>query len=79
MKGVSSIDTVMVKIVVKDVNDNRPEWQSYESKVALTSPKPNGSILTSIKASDIDAGENSKLRYSIVSGNNGRFLSLDKK
>ena len=75
----SIIDTVLVKIIVTDVNDNRPKWKAYKKEIALTKQLPTASFLTSVEAQDKDTGNNGKLKYSIVSGNQGTFLGINSR
>ncbi|XP_051504307.1 cadherin-23 [Myxocyprinus asiaticus] len=65
--------TATVYVEVLDVNDNRPIFlqNSYETSV-LENIHVGTSILQ-VQATDADAGENGRVLYRILSGNNGQF------
>ena len=71
-----SVSTLLITVV--DLNDNSPyfEQQSYSFSV------PENSVLDTsvflVPAIDIDDGLNSKLQYTILSGNIGFFFNLNE-
>jgi protocadherin Fat 1/2/3 len=65
-----------VKIEIQDVNDNRPVITSAESITVKESVKPR-SLLTTFTATDADTGNNARVRFRILSGNENDDLSLD--
>ncbi|XP_014848327.1 PREDICTED: cadherin-23 isoform X2 [Poecilia mexicana] len=71
--------TATVFVEVQDVNDNRPIFlqNSYETSVLETVP-----IRTSIlqvQATDADQGENGRVLYRIITGNNNNLFSIDRQ
>ena len=66
-------DTVLVRILVDDVNDNKPVFfkQRYKEQIA-TLPEP-GTEITMVRAFDKDAGKNAELEYFLISGSGGFF------
>jgi len=71
-------DTVLVRILVDDVNDNKPVFfkQRYKELIA-TLPEP-GTEITMVRAFDRDAGKNAELEYFVISGSGG-FFRIDPK
>lgn len=71
-------DTVLVRILVDDVNDNKPVFfkQRYKELIA-TLPEP-GTEITMVRAFDKDAGKNAELEYFVISGSGG-FFRIDPK
>ncbi|KAL8623685.1 hypothetical protein ACOMHN_046504 [Nucella lapillus] len=69
--------TATVTVVIDDVNDNKPVFTgTYKPRVS-EGAKLNA-IVTTIVAKDVDAGDNARLNYVIVSGNtNNDFVISD--
>ncbi|XP_048060461.1 cadherin-23 isoform X2 [Megalobrama amblycephala] len=65
--------TATVYVEVLDVNDNRPIFlqNSYETSVLENIPR--GTSILQVQATDADQGENGRVLYRILSGNNGQF------
>ncbi|KAM4732147.1 protocadherin gamma-A5-like isoform 15-T15 [Anableps anableps] len=57
--------TMLVVITVLDVNDNAPVFTQQIYKASVIENSPQGTVVTTVKASDADEGSNSKIRYSI--------------
>ncbi|XP_017162481.1 protocadherin beta-12-like [Poecilia reticulata] len=57
--------TMLVVITVLDVNDNAPVFTQQIYKASVIENSPQGTIVTTVTASDADEGSNSKIRYSI--------------
>lgn len=53
------------KILVLDVNDNSPEFSQQFYQVSLPENTPAGTSITHVSATDKDAGDNGKVRYTI--------------
>ncbi|XP_077433237.1 protocadherin gamma-C5-like isoform X22 [Vanacampus margaritifer] len=60
----SSAKIIVVKLL--DVNDNPPVFSQPHYTIFVKENSPPGHILCSVSASDLDAGENAKVSYSIV-------------
>nr|XP_060152298.1 LOW QUALITY PROTEIN: protocadherin alpha-3-like [Globicephala melas] len=56
--------TIQLKITVVDVNDNAPEFESTIYKVRLFENAPNGTLVVTVNASDLDEGINKDIVYS---------------
>ncbi|KAE9546245.1 hypothetical protein FO519_010543, partial [Halicephalobus sp. NKZ332] len=65
-------------ISIKDVNDNRPEFEKafYELKLKENDEPPREPILI-LKATDKDSGSNGVVRYRILGGNSNNAFELD--
>ncbi|XP_066303947.1 uncharacterized protein [Branchiostoma lanceolatum] len=57
----------VLQIVVQDANDNRPIISDINQNYSLLSTAPEGSIVTVIQASDIDSGDNGKVKFAMDS------------
>lgn len=66
-------DTVLVRILVDDENDNKPVFfkQRYKELIS-TLPEP-GTEVAMVKAFDKDSGKNAELEYVLISGSDGFF------
>ena len=69
----------MVKVVVKDINDNAPIFvyptESNNSMTIMWSTSP-GTTITKVKATDADDGHNGKVAYFISSGDESKLFSI---
>jgi len=68
--------TCDVTVHVTDVNDNSPRWSEPTlTAVSLPDNLEVGSVVISLTASDLDAGYNASVTYSLHAGQsvNGRF------
>lgn len=75
--------SVLVTVVVKDVNDNHPNitFPTKDNKnrtVTMYYPTEDVEIITKIQAHDNDDGENRTLKYSITRGNELGLLKIDE-
>ncbi|XP_035391659.1 protocadherin Fat 3 [Electrophorus electricus] len=70
---------VMVTVLVNDTNDNPPSFNQplYEAFVSVLVPR--GHFVTCIKASDADISDVDRLRYSILSGDEGMTFTIDSE
>ena len=73
----SRTSTVTVNIEVLDTNDNSPVFYPLNYFVVLQPDFPEDQEVEQIRATDLDAGINSVLEYSLVDGDTSTF-SLDK-
>ncbi|KAL4230018.1 hypothetical protein ACF0H5_010405 [Mactra antiquata] len=73
--------SVIVTIMVSDMNDNHPNI-TFPTKtnytVSMYYPNNIGEIITHIKANDLDSGENGSLTYSIMKGNELGLFQIDR-
>ncbi|XP_078678305.1 protocadherin Fat 4-like [Branchiostoma floridae x Branchiostoma belcheri] len=61
-------DTMQVTVTVSDVNDNKPTFSQDQFNVFVNENVPSGTLVTTMVATDIDAGTNAQVVYSIVFG-----------
>ena len=59
-----------------DVNDNRPQFLSDAYRFSVSEDIASFSVIGNIVAVDNDAGNNSTVSYSIVSGNESEFAKV---
>lgn len=60
-----------VTIRILDINDNPPVLTQHSYRATVEETVDLRSPLVQLRAEDPDQGENSHVRYSIISGNNG--------
>ncbi|XP_075054571.1 protocadherin-23 [Mixophyes fleayi] len=68
-----------VWISVLDSNDNPPIFHNSEYHISVREHHPINSEVISLLATDCDSGENADIVYSITSGNDGSFFTIDSK
>lgn len=68
--------TISALILIQDVNDNTPVFQTRDEVYALED-EPIGYPVSHIVATDADAFDNGRVSYSIVNGNDDSHFSLD--
>ncbi|NXI40704.1 PCD23 protein, partial [Galbula dea] len=71
------LDSLAVKIVVLDVNDNSPSFTSSPLSYVLEDVEV-GFLVHGITAKDPDEGRNGQVTYHILSGNEKKAFALDK-
>ncbi|XP_029439954.1 protocadherin gamma-A11-like [Rhinatrema bivittatum] len=59
--------TMHIRIVVLDVNDNPPVFTQSVYKVSVTEGADEGTLLTTVKATDADEGSSAEVTYSFSS------------
>eukprot|EP00794_Sanderia_malayensis_P011811 gene11811-13035_t len=67
-----------VFVTVTDENDNYPNFQPLSYSVKVNETAAVGSEVVVLKAVDADAGENARISYSIISGNDQNHFSLNE-
>ncbi|XP_053376912.1 protocadherin Fat 4-like [Mercenaria mercenaria] len=68
--------SVVVKVKVLDRNDNPPNCEmSFYSK-KLIPPTSSGDVIQTLQCTDADAASNSKLSYTVISGNTNNDFSM---
>jgi len=65
VEGISHTDTAIVRIRLRDINDNPPEFERQSIEVTVREDAPRGTQLANFTARDPDQGGNSKVRYAI--------------
>ena len=70
--------TAMVKVVVLDVNDNRPAFYPSTYTVNLEEDTSSNTEVVVVRATDKDTGVYGTLQYSISSGNTLGIFSIDR-
>lgn len=66
-----------VKVVISDINDNAPSFDTSSILATVQEDANIGDVVITLLANDPDAGTNSELRYSITGGNNAGLFTLD--
>lgn len=66
---------IQVNIIIKDINDNRPQFEKVDCTGHVPRYVPIGSEIITLSAIDFDAGN--IISYRIVSGNEDNCFSLD--
>lgn len=66
---------MQVKIRIKDINDNRPQFEKVECRGHVPRYVPIGTEILTLSAIDFDAGN--IISYRLVSGNEDNCFSLD--
>lgn len=69
--------SVPVNIVVKDENDNSPQFPTLQYHTDVMEKTSVGTIILSVKAEDSDIGDNGRLIYSIIQSND-KLFAIDK-
>ena len=70
--------TAMVKVSLRDVNDNVPSFDPGQYNVNLQEDAAPGSdVVVVVRATDPDSGQYSQVTYSISGGNNGNVFTID--
>uniref|UniRef100_A0A0A1WPP1 Fat-like cadherin-related tumor suppressor homolog n=1 Tax=Zeugodacus cucurbitae TaxID=28588 RepID=A0A0A1WPP1_ZEUCU len=69
---------VRVDISILDVNDNCPIFVNLPYYATLSVDDVKGTIITSVKAVDLDSYENGEVRYEMKKGN-GELFKVDRK
>lgn len=72
--------SVTARVLINDANDNSPVFispSSDNSVLQLSESTVVGQVVSHVIAIDKDAGENGRVTYSIVSGNEGGRFSID--
>ena len=67
----------MVKIQVKDVNDNRPTFYPREYNVSLRERETVSTPVVVVVATDKDSGKFGSVRYAIVAGNQENLFRVE--
>uniref|UniRef100_A0A667WI06 FAT atypical cadherin 1a n=1 Tax=Myripristis murdjan TaxID=586833 RepID=A0A667WI06_9TELE len=71
------VSTVLLKIILEDVNDNPPKFVPPNYRVKVREDLPIGTIIMWLEAHDPDIGPSSQVRYSLIDNGDGSF-EVDK-
>ncbi|XP_030643540.1 protocadherin Fat 1a isoform X2 [Chanos chanos] len=71
------VSTVLLKIVLEDVNDNPPKFIPPNYRVKVREDLPIGTVIMWLEAHDPDVGASSQVRYSLIDNGDGKF-EVDK-
>ncbi|KAL1434560.1 hypothetical protein MTO96_011649 [Rhipicephalus appendiculatus] len=66
--GGSGIDTAIVKITVRDANNNAPIFQKERYIASVPEASPPGTLVEQVSATDADTGANAHVTYRILKG-----------
>ena len=69
----------MVKVTVRDVNDNVPRFDPTKYNVNLAEDVSAPYEVVIVRATDADAGRFGDVTYSIVSGNNQNAFDINSQ
>jgi len=69
--------TATLVVTVTDVNDNRPAFTAVELSVRVMADVAEGFAVATLVATDADAGDNGRVTYCIVSGNEKGHFAVD--
>ena len=67
----------MVKVQVGDVNDNHPAFYPRQYNVSLRENQARTAPVVVVAATDRDSGNNGRIRYAIVRGNDYGIFRID--
>ena len=68
---------VDIEICITDINDNSPVFSQSLYNISILENIPTGSIVFTVNATDLDAGNNSVLYYYIFGGNGTGVFSIN--
>jgi protocadherin-16/23 len=71
------VTAITVRVLIQDLNDNKPKFLS-KNVIHVMEDEPIGFPMLHVLASDLDSGENGRITYSIVKGNEEGHFSLQE-
>ncbi|XP_034399780.1 protocadherin gamma-A2-like [Cyclopterus lumpus] len=71
--------TMQIIITVMDANDNPPVCSKPEYKASVTENAPDGTVITTVRATDIDKGNNGIVTYMISKSGAAGLFEIDAK
>ncbi|XP_039987657.1 protocadherin-16 [Xiphias gladius] len=66
--------TTTVELIVLDINDHSPQFQSSSYTADVSEDVPIGSLVLEVKAIDLDQGPNSQVLYFLSRGSQSMFI-----
>lgn len=74
-----SVGTYQVLVTVLDVNDYRPRFAERVFNTSVFENEPSGTSVITVKATDLDEGENGAVLYSMLGPHSGRNILINAK
>ncbi|XP_033097305.1 cadherin-23-like, partial [Anneissia japonica] len=71
-------NSIRINVTVEDVNDNPPQFAENSYTGRINENAAEGAPVVNVSATDVDAGNNARLTYFIVSGNQGNAFEIDR-
>ena len=65
---------VCFKVSVRDVNDNRPVFEQRIYNASVRERMPIGSPIANVRATDLDADDNGRVSYSLITDSSDQAL-----
>ncbi|ALC39766.1 ft [Drosophila busckii] len=72
------VSATQLKIKVMDENDNMPVFDPKQYSAAVAENASIGAMVLQVSATDMDEGDNGRVRYSIVAGDQNRDFSISE-
>ncbi|XP_019958668.2 protocadherin Fat 1a isoform X1 [Paralichthys olivaceus] len=69
------VASVIINIQVKDLNDNKPTFESDPYEAVVVENLPSGTQVIQVKATDLDSGTNGHVAYSLNPKQNSQEIS----
>ncbi|XP_058505669.1 protocadherin gamma-A2-like isoform X44 [Solea solea] len=69
--------TMQILITVLDANDNPPVCSKSEYRASVTENAPFGNVISTVTATDIDKGNNGKVKYTISKSGAASIFKID--
>ncbi|XP_051784464.1 protocadherin Fat 1a isoform X3 [Erpetoichthys calabaricus] len=76
-EGPQLLSSVILKVILEDVNDNSPKFIPPNYHVKVREDLPVGTVIMWLDAHDPDIGQSGQVRYSLVDNGDGSF-DVDK-
>ena len=70
---------ILIRVDITDINDNVPQFSKSVYNVNVNEDISVGKIIETVSAPDRDAGENGKVMYSLIHGNEMNKFSVNPK
>jgi len=74
-------DRTKLEVIIIDENDNAPQFTGSKFQASVTEGQPAGTFIYQVEAKDLDLGENSEIKYSILKVkpiSAGKIFSIDE-
>ncbi|KHN70868.1 Protocadherin-like wing polarity protein stan [Toxocara canis] len=67
----------LVTVVLTDVNDNAPQFESPRYDLWVTENSPSGTVIGTLIARDCDEGENASIQFKIFGGTDAKLFDIE--